>query len=54
MEFENDRKLNCMDLMMKVVNNTVNLDSIRKPSPEEYYHTSNHPHCHKIGIISIT
>jgi len=53
MEFENDRKLNFLDLMMKVINNIVNLNWFHKKtfSRRVLSYLSNHLHCHKIGII---
>jgi len=52
-EYESDRKLSFMDLMMKVVNNTVRLDWFYKEtfSGRVLSYFSNHPHCHKIGTI---
>jgi len=53
MEFENDRKLNFFDLMMKVINNTINLHWFHKKtfSGRVLSYLSNHLHCHKIGTI---
>jgi len=53
MEFENGRELNFLDLMMKVINNTIHLDWFHKNtfSGRVLSYLSNHPHCHNTDTI---